>query len=78
MKYIVLFIFLFLLFYPKKMLAQSFGFQFRAETASVEFPFEMYNNLIVVDLVLEKKLPVKFIFDTGAEHTVICKKEINH
>ncbi len=66
---------LLLLFWKKESISQTFGIQFRTG-ASIEIPFEYHNNLIVIDLVLGKKLPVKFIFDTGAEHTIICKKEI--
>jgi hypothetical protein len=66
----------FLLFLnSKSVVSQNFGLQFR-DGPSIEIPFEYHNNLIVVDLVLGKKLPLKFIFDTGAEHTIICKKEI--
>lgn len=54
---------------------QTFGFQFRGGT-SIDIPFEYHNNLIVVDVVLGKRLPLKFIFDTGAEHSIICKREI--
>lgn len=41
-----------------------------------EVPFEMHNGFIVVELILEKKLPLKFIFDTGAEHSLITKKQL--
>lgn len=39
-------------------------------------PFETQNNFIIVELVLQRKLPLKFIFDTGAESTIITKQEI--
>lgn len=64
-----------LLFISKLLFGQTFGLQFRGG-ASIEIPFEYHNNLIVVDLVLGKKLPLKFIFDTGAEHSIICKREV--
>jgi len=41
----------------------------------VEIPFEYKNNLIIIDLLFQG-LPLKFIFDSGAEHTIISKKEI--
>ncbi|MEL6865603.1 MAG: aspartyl protease family protein [Bacteroidota bacterium] len=42
----------------------------------VDIPFEFHNNFIIIDLVFDKRLPLKFIFDTGAEHTILAKKEI--
>lgn len=32
---------------------------------------------MIIDVVLNKRIPVKFVFDTGAEHTVLCKKELS-
>ena len=41
-----------------------------------EIPFTYQNNFIVIDLVFNGVFPLKFIFDTGAEHTILAKKEI--
>ena len=41
-----------------------------------EIPFEYYNDFIVIPVVFNKILPLNFIFDTGAEHTVLMKREI--
>ena len=38
--------------------------------------FEYINNFIIVKLILDGKLPLNFILDTGAQHTMITKKEI--
>lgn len=43
---------------------------------SVDIPFEYFNDFIIIDVVFNDALPLKFIFDTGAEHTVLLKKEI--
>lgn len=42
----------------------------------VDFPFSYVNDLIIVEVVLNETLPLKFIFDTGAEHTILTKIEI--
>ncbi len=42
----------------------------------VEIPFEYHNDFIIVKIVFNKTLPLNFIFDTGAEHTILLKKEI--
>lgn len=42
---------------------------------SVTIPFEFQNNFIILDVVFNDILPLKFIFDTGAEHTILTKRE---
>jgi predicted aspartyl protease len=42
----------------------------------VEIPFEYVNDLIIVEVMFNQFLPLKFIFDTGAEHTILTKREI--
>ena len=53
--------------------AQSFGFQIEDEKDIVEIPFVIHNNFMVVDVVINNSIPLKFIFDTGAEHTILSK-----
>lgn len=43
---------------------------------SIEIPFEYHNDFIVVKIFFQKRLPLNFILDTGAEHTILLKKEI--
>lgn len=45
-------------------------------TKRFEIPFEYENNFILVDVLFNGVFPLKFIFDTGAEHTVLTKREI--
>ncbi len=45
-------------------------------SGKVEIPFEYVNNFIVVQIVFDKIFPLKFIFDTGAENTILTRKEI--
>jgi hypothetical protein len=42
----------------------------------VEIPFEYSNNFIIIKLRFNNFLNTRFIFDTGAEHTIITKKKI--
>lgn len=42
----------------------------------IELPFEIENDFIVVDVMLENVLPLRFIIDTGAENTVLLEKEM--
>ncbi len=53
--------------------AQLFGFQIENKKDIIEIPFEVHNNFMVVQVVINNSFPLKFIFDTGAEHTILSK-----
>lgn len=42
----------------------------------VTIPFIYQNNFIIVPVIFQKIFPLQFIFDTGAEHTLLTKREI--
>ena len=42
----------------------------------IDLPFELRNHLMVVDVELNRTFHLKFIFDTGAENTILAKKEV--
>ncbi|HMW40065.1 MAG: PDZ domain-containing protein [Saprospiraceae bacterium] len=44
-------------------------------TAAIRIPFRYVQNFIVLDLKLEHVLPLKMIFDTGAEHHLLFDKK---
>ncbi|MEQ1746246.1 MAG: PDZ domain-containing protein, partial [Saprospiraceae bacterium] len=52
------------------------GFAIVGGRKQVEIPFEYHNNFIILTLNFNGFLPLKFIFDTGAEHTILTKREI--
>jgi len=58
------------------LMAQIFGFKIPANKKKVELPFQFKNGFIILDLEFDHKVPMKFIFDTGAEYTILTKKEI--
>lgn len=41
----------------------------------IEIPFQYENNFIVIEVNFNRVLPLKFVFDTGAEYTILTKKE---
>lgn len=53
------------------------GFSLPKGRKQVDIPFEYINNFIIVTLHFNGFLPLKFIFDTGAEHTILTKREIS-
>ncbi len=56
--------------------AQS-GFSLPAGIRKMEIPFQYINNFIIIDIDFNGTIPLKFIFDTGAEHTILTKHEIS-
>ena len=55
--------------------AQLMGFDLPEGQDKVEIPFEFKNNFIIVNLIFDNVFPLKFIFDTGSENTILVKKE---
>jgi hypothetical protein len=59
------------------LLAQREFITISKANGTVELPFEYENHFIIVQLVLNDILPLRFIFDTGAENTVLMDRTIS-
>lgn len=68
----LVFVFLFLSSFP--VFSQVLGFALADGKKKVEIPIEIYNNLIVVPVVLNGALPLKFILDTGVRTAILTQK----
>jgi hypothetical protein len=64
---------LFLLFVPALGKAQL-GFTLREGRHRVQIPIEVVNNLVIIPVVLNGQLPLKFILDTGVRTTILTEK----
>lgn len=53
------------------------GVTFHKGAKKIEIPFERQDNFIIVKVLFQGLLPLRFIIDTGAEHTILIKKEIS-
>jgi Periplasmic protease len=53
------------------------GFVLPNGSKQVDIPFEYVNNFIVLDIMFNGPMPLRFIYDTGAEHTILTKREIS-
>jgi hypothetical protein len=53
------------------------GFTIPGGMRHIEIPFDYVNNFIILDIAFNGPLPLKFIYDTGAEHTILTKREIS-
>jgi len=54
--------------------AQNLGFSLPQGKRKIQIPFEVHNNLIVVPVVLNHALPLKFIVDTGVRTAILTQK----
>ena len=50
------------------------GFNLPDGTSRIKIPFEIHNNLIVLPLVINNQLPLKFILDTGVRTAILTEK----
>jgi PDZ domain/Aspartyl protease len=57
-------------------MAQMPGVTMPRGAKKVEIPFEWRDNFIILKIQINGFLPLRFILDTGAEHTILTKKEI--
>lgn len=65
---------LMVLFLSNAAYTQEVGLRFETPRKKLTLPFEMYNNLIVVPVVLNNTIPMKFIVDTGVRTTILTDK----
>ncbi len=64
---------LFLLINPA-LKGQELGFKILNNQQKVRIPFQLFNNLIVVPVILNNQLPLKFVLDTGVRTTILTEK----
>lgn len=63
--------------WPASPAAAQGGFFMPEGQHQVEIPFEYTNNFIILTVLFNGLMPLKFIFDTGAEHTILSKREMS-
>ncbi|MBL0764464.1 aspartyl protease family protein [Marivirga atlantica] len=73
-----LLVFLLIICFEQSALSQNqqmkFGFEINDQKRSVSIPFKLINNLMVVDVLFQGVVPLKFIIDTGVTNTVLIEK----
>ncbi len=69
---IFFFLFLSLPFLP----GQGWDLDLARGAKKIEIPFEYENDFIIVKILFNGLFPLNFIFDTGAEHTILTRREI--
>ncbi len=68
--------FVFLVVVPLWAKAQL-GFTLTGGAHQVSFPIEIANNLVIIPVVLNGQLPLKFILDTGVRTTILTEKSFS-
>ena len=53
---------------------QTLGFRLPEGQSKVKIPIEVNNNLIIMPVVINGQLPLKFILDTGVRTTILTEK----
>lgn len=56
--------------------AQKYGFFLEGNARKATIPFTTYNNLIIITLTVNDKVPMKFIVDTGVRSIIFFNKNI--
>ena len=54
--------------------SQQLGFYLKDDQHKVKIPIEIQNNLVIVPVILNNQLPLKFILDTGVRTTILTEK----
>ncbi len=54
----------------------NIGFIYKSNERYVEIPFELKSNLIVVNVWLNNRLPLRFIVDTGVRTAILTEKRL--
>ena len=61
---------------PGLLLAQRPDLKVLGRWRVIELPFTIENDFIILNVVLDNVIPLRFIVDTGAENSVLLEKEI--
>lgn len=56
--------------------AQFLDMEIQRGLRRIDIPFDYVNGFIIVNVTFDGIIPLRFIFDTGAEHTILSKREV--
>lgn len=71
MRYLLLIFFVFLISTSQ---AQTLGFSLGEGRKRADIPIQIHNNLVVVSVMINETLPLKFIVDTGVRTAILTQK----
>ena len=75
---IFILIFFFCFIFAPQLFSQSIipGLYISKNANKAEIPFDRQGNFIILKVLFNGILPLRFMFDTGAEHCILTKKEV--
>lgn len=53
---------------------QNIGFDIVGNKNTVEIPFESHNNLIIIPVILNHRMPLRFVVDTGVRTSILTDR----
>ncbi len=65
---------LLLFFVVLQSFAQGLGFMIADGKKKVSIPIQVFNNLVVIPVILNGRLPLKFVLDTGVRTSILTQK----
>ncbi len=67
---------LLIVFVGTDLVAQRLDLKILGRYKRIELPFSIENDFIVINILLDNVIPVRFIIDTGAENTILLEKSM--
>jgi hypothetical protein len=61
---------------PGESVAQKLDMKVLGKAKRIELPFILENDFIVLPVLVNNVVPLRFILDTGAENTVLLEKQV--
>jgi len=76
LKFIIWIILILFFAVPARVSGQKVGYYLDNNRKKVYVPFKLYNNLVVIPVVLNNRLPLHFVVDTGVRSSIITDRVI--
>lgn len=73
-KRLFIFLTLIVVLFGTSCFGQQLGFRIPDGVKKVKIPFQLHHNLVVIPVILNNLLPLKFILDTGVRTTILTER----
>ncbi|MDO8898020.1 MAG: retropepsin-like aspartic protease, partial [Bacteroidales bacterium] len=70
-------LYLFLVIFSEIASAQFIGYRIDNQNQKASFRFELINNLIIVPVIVNDSVPMRFILDTGVRTTLLTNENLD-
>ncbi|MDH5474917.1 MAG: aspartyl protease family protein [Cyclobacteriaceae bacterium] len=73
-KKVVAFCSIYIFIFSSFCVGQRLGFNIPDGVKKVKVPFQLHHNLVIIPVILNNTLPLKFVLDTGVRTTILTEK----